>query len=118
MKFIKKSAFLIPADAKKSLGENGWEFYSNFRIPSFIMDHIIKVLNLSFVEKYLCIETYANQEIKASIFYDANGLIEIIYFQARKNSLRSISNAFNTIGMPVNLELFIPSHGIYPSPNK
>ncbi|MDZ4150440.1 hypothetical protein [Methylicorpusculum sp.] len=108
MKGKYKAAFILPVDTKKMLGENGWEFNSSNRLSLQIKDLLIDVLKLKFLENYLQIYCFINEDIKMSVFYDDKNEIESIYFQVYNDRLTTLTDLFIASGIANESELFIP----------
>ena len=108
MKGKYQAAFIVPIGAKKILGEDGWEFESSARLSEEIKDYLIQLLNLHFLESYLGIESYVDDDIKMSIIFDDQNEIESIHFQLYGDSLAILSEVCQGSRMPSEAELFIP----------
>ena len=105
-----QAAFIIPVGANKVLSEDGWEFESSGRLSEEIRNDLIQVLGLNFLESYLGIDVYSNDDIKMSIINDDLGLTESISLQLYGNdSLVIISKAFESERMSSAAELFVPT---------
>jgi hypothetical protein len=109
MKGKYKAAFIIPIGTNKILGENGWEFETSNRLKEEVKEFLIDALRLKFLESYLQIDCYINENIKMSISYDDQKQIESIYFQTYNDTLTVLSDLFLAGGSVSNLELFIPN---------
>ena|SRR5689334_462294 len=109
MKTQYRAAFVIPRGAKKVLGESGWEFDSQNRLPDSIKDSLVSVLKLKPLQRYLGIESYADEHsMKMSVIYDDSHQIENIYFQLHGDALMRLVDYFNSQGLEDGCELFIP----------
>lgn len=74
-----KAGFLIPQGAKKSLGEDGWEFESDERLPYELESHLAKELTMSASGKEF--SSFEGNSIKVEVSKDSNGQIESVYFR-------------------------------------
>ena len=101
-------AFIIPAGANKTLGEDGWEFVSLTRLPEDIIGYLIRSLKLSFSESYLGIDSYINEGIKMSIVFDERNGIESIHFQLNEDSLDVLTEVCQSSQIFSEFELFVP----------
>lgn len=102
------SAFIVPLGANKFLGEYGWEFRSLARLPEEIISQLIEALNLDFVERYLGIESYANDNMKMSVVFDNKKKIENIHFQLYGCSMSKLSDVYDKLSVCSHIELFTP----------
>ncbi|MGZ8171874.1 MULTISPECIES: hypothetical protein [Methylobacter] len=107
MKEKYKAAFIIPVGAKKTLGEDGWEFETSQRLPTELSTFLVNELNLKFLESYSDSDIYINESIKMTVAYDHDKLIELVYFQLVGDALITLKTVFagDILG---NSELFIP----------
>ena len=108
MKEKYKAAFIIPVDALKTLGENGWEFETSKRISIALSTYLIGELNLRCLEKHSDFDSYISDSVKMTIIYDDDKLIESIYFQLIGDSLPKLKALLRDSRLE-NFELFIPS---------
>jgi hypothetical protein len=108
MKGKYQAAFIVPVGANKILREDGWEFESSDRLSEEIKDYLIQSLRLSFLERYLGIESYADGDIKMSVIFDYQNEIESIQFQLYGDSLVTFLVVCYGSRMPSDAELFIP----------
>jgi|SRR5690554_2330331 len=108
MKGKYQAAFIIPMGVNKVLGEDGWEFESAARLSKEVRDYLIQSLNLSFLESYLEIEVYVDDDIKMSIIFDGQNEIESIHFQLYGESLSILSGVCQGSLVLSEAELFIP----------
>ena len=108
MKGKYQAAFIVPIGANKVLGEDGWEFESTGRLSEEIKDYLIESLRLSFLERYLGIESYVDGDIKMSVIFDENNEIENIYFQLYEDTLTVLSEVCQDSRVSAGGELFIP----------
>ncbi|WP_155920473.1 hypothetical protein [Methylobacter luteus] len=107
MKEKYKAAFIIPVDTQKTLGEDGWEFETSKRLSSELSVFLADALNLRFLESYADSGIYMNDNIKMTITYDPNKLIEFVYFQLVGDALSTLKTVFAR-DIFENSELFIP----------
>jgi len=113
MKGKYEAAFIIPIGANRELGEDGWDFKTNNRLPAEIKKFLTDGLNLKFSESYLGIDSYVDENIKASVFHDDQNQIENIHFQVYGNAMTALSDVFQASFIANKSELFIPrSEGI------
>lgn len=108
MKTPFKAAFVVPHGAKKVLGESGWEFDSEERVPPSIKDSLVTVFKLKPLQSYLGIESYGDDKMKMSVIYDDSHLIENVYFQLRGDAMMGLVDYFNSHEQTGGCELFIP----------
>ncbi len=111
MKGKYKAAFIIPIGAKKVLGEDGWEFETSSRLSSEINEYLVKALKLRFLESYLGIDSYVDDDIKMSILFDDQKQIESIHFQLYGDALTVLSEVCQGGKISDEAELFIPHQG-------
>ena len=71
--------FLIPKGASRELGDDGWEFESDSRLPATV-EALLKD-EFSLRESASDYSTYEGPKIKVDVFKDENGEIENIYFR-------------------------------------
>lgn len=102
-----KAAFLIPYGSKKILDEDGWTFEIKNALHKSIVDEVIDVFDLSFVERYDDVVTYACNAFKATIFFDKEGNVEQIYFQIFNKKLQILDALKAQFGVG-DAELFVP----------
>lgn len=107
MKEKYKAAFIIPVGTRKTLGEDGWEFETSKRLSTELRAFFIDVLNLRFAESYSDCDIYVNDNIKMTVIYDHDKLIESVYFQLAGDSLITLETVFAG-DILKNAELFIP----------
>lgn len=107
MKEKYKAAFIIPVGTKKTLGEDGWEFETSKRLSTELSAFLIGVLNLRFLESYSDSDIYINDNIKMTVIYDHDKLIEFVYFQLVGDTLITLKTVFAG-DILENSELFIP----------
>lgn len=108
MKGRYEAAFIVPVGANKTLGEDGWEFDTTNRLPEEVKKFLTDDLNLRFVENYLGIDSYVDENIKASVIYDDQNQIENVYFQVYGNAMPALSNIFQSSFIANKSELFVP----------
>ena len=108
MKGKYQAAFIVPVGANKVLGEDGWEFESSVRLSEEIKDYLIQSLSLSFLESYLGIESFVDDDIKMSVIFDDQNKIESIHFQLYGDSLAILSEVCQGSRVSPEAELFIP----------
>lgn len=108
MKGKYQAAFIVPIGVNKVLGEDGWEFESSGRLPNEIKDYLIESLKLGFLESYLGIESYVDDDIKMSVIFDDQNKIESIHFQLYGDSLTILSEICQGSRLLSEAELFIP----------
>ncbi len=111
MKGKYQAVFIIPVGTTKVLGEDGWEFENSRRLPEEIKEYMIQSLNLSFLESYLRIESYVDDDIKMSVIFDDQNEIESIHFQLYEGALSILSKVWKSSRMSSEAELFIPQQG-------
>lgn len=104
-----KAAFLIPAGANKSFGDDGWFFKSEASVSEDVKYFLTDILNLNYSKTKLGISYYESESIQASIFYDEQDIIENVYFQVYSDDMESIKEKFLESSFVGSLELFIPS---------
>jgi hypothetical protein len=107
MKEKYKAAFIIPVGTKKTLGEDGWEFETSKRLSTELRAFLIDVFNLRFLESYSDSDIYINDDIKMTVIYDKDKLIEFVYFQLARDTLITLETVFSGDVLE-NSELFIP----------
>jgi len=103
-----QAAFIVPVGANKVLGEDGWEFECPVRLSGDIKDYLIQSLRLSFLESYLGIESYVDNDVKMSVIFDDQNEIESIHFQLYGDTLTLLSEMCQGDRIPAEVELFIP----------
>lgn len=108
MKTPYRSAFVLPPGAKKVLGDSGWEFDSESRLPTSTKDSFVAAFELKPLECYLGIESFGSDNMKMSVTYDNRHLIESIYFQLRGDALTALQDHINAHGSRRSFEFFIP----------
>ena len=108
MKGKYQAAFIVPIGANKTLSEDGWEFESSIRLSQEIKKYLIQSLGLRFLESYLGIDAYINDNLKMSVVNDDQGCIESISFQLYGDSLTILSEVCESSRISSEAELFIP----------
>ena len=108
MKGKYKAAFIVPVGANKVLREDGWGFESPNRLSEEIKDYLIQSLRLRYLESYLGIESYADDDVKMSVIFDNKNEIKSIYFQLYGDTLSILSEVCQGGGISAEAELFIP----------
>lgn len=108
MKGKYQAAFIVPIGTNKVLGEDGWEFVSSSRLSDEIKDYLIESLRLGFLESYLGIESYVDDDIKMSVIFDGQNEIESIHFQLYGDSVAILSEVCQGSRVLSEAELFIP----------
>ncbi len=98
--------FLIPKEAHRHLGDDGWEFESNLRLPA----DIESLLNskLSLCESSPDFSAYDGIGIKVNVFKDEQGEIENIYFRFHKGVTPELPDFLKNSAHCKDLEFFIP----------
>ncbi|MBL4953533.1 hypothetical protein JK635_15170 [Neobacillus sp. YIM B02564] len=107
MNTIYKAAFLVPASAKKKLDDLGWEFETKDRLPSELVEVLVRYFGLGFKENYVNTDVYVGKGVKMIVFKDDCGLIEQIYFQLFDGNVEKLRNV-SVFKSFKNVELFIP----------
>jgi hypothetical protein len=104
-----QAAFIIPTDAKKILGEDGWEFETSNRVSPEVSEYLIKSLNLKLLESYLEIDDYVNEKMKMSVIHDDQKNIESIYLQLYEESVLDVLlEICQNSKISDGFELFVP----------
>jgi len=111
MKGKYQAAFIVPIGTNKVLGEDGWEFESTSRLSEEIKARLIKSLKLSFLESYLGIESYVDDNVKMSVIFDDQNGIESIHFQLYGSALATLSEVCQSSRISFEAELFVPRQG-------
>lgn len=111
MKGKYQAAFIVPIGANKTLSEDGWEFESSVRLSQVIKNYLIQSLELGFLESYLGIDAYTNDNMKMSVINDDQGCIESISFQLYGDSLIILSKVCESGWISSEAELFVPHQG-------
>jgi len=101
--------FLIPKDASRTLGEDGWEFESNSRLPENI-ESLLEV-KLSLSESSSDLSTYSGLGLKVDVFKDEDGEIENVYFRFYDNATPELPDFLKEVESSNNLEFFVPVIG-------
>ncbi len=109
MKGSYKAAFILPKDAKKKLGDDGWEFESSQRLPSEVSELLADSLGLKYLESYLGIDVYTNAEMKMSVERDDQSLIEFISFQIYGDVIDEFKEKVRACSWCEQVDNFIPS---------
>ena len=99
-------AFLIPKDAKRFLGDDGWEFESDSRISS----EIENLLKKEFVTNEVApdFSSYEAENIKIDLFKDVNGQIENMYFRFYNGVSPVLPRFLEEYSRLGDLDFFIP----------
>jgi hypothetical protein len=105
-----KAAFLVPAGAEKSLGDDGWEFKSEAGVSEDVKYFLTDILDLNYSKTKLGISYYESESVQASLFYDEQGTIENVYFQVYGRDMEPIEKKFLESSFVGSLEFFIPSN--------
>ena len=103
-----KAVFLIPKNAKRVLGDDGWEFSSDTHLPKNIIDFVTSNLSLSFEESYLGIDSYKSNQMKASVIKNESLEIEHVYIQVFDENIKALSEGVQKSVFSCEAELFSP----------
>jgi hypothetical protein len=98
--------FLIPKDANRVLGDDGWEFESDSRVPLSIETLLSSVFSLR--ESASGYSSYEGSKIRADVFKDKNGEIENIYFRFYESVPPELPDFLKVDEYSKNLEFFVP----------
>ncbi len=98
--------FLIPQNSSRVLGNDGWEFESDSRLPS-IIESLLKE-NLSLVETSPDFSAYEGRGLKVSVLKDQKGEIENIYFRFYDGVASELPGFLQPYQSNENLDFFIP----------
>lgn len=101
------TAFLLPNNSKKFLGDDGWEFESKSRIPIAIETALNEQLNRC--EAASDCATYEGQGLKVDVFKDKRGEIENIYIRFYDGQSPEVPGFLKNIESIGQLEFFVPS---------
>ena len=104
-----KAAFMLPVPNEKILGDAGWEFQSDKRLPKDTEKFLLDSLKLKFVENYSGMSTYENDAVKATVIFDDVGEIEDVCFKLYGMTKEQLSLHFQTSSLSSCAELFFPS---------
>ncbi|GGJ06222.1 hypothetical protein GCM10007978_49800 [Shewanella hanedai] len=113
MKRKYRAAFILPANTNKELGDDGWEFESLERLSNKIMESLVEVLSLKFLESYLGIAVYTNTNVKMSIERDDQNLIEHISFQIYDSAMEGFKKKVKACPWYEQIDCFVPSETNY-----
>jgi len=105
-----KAGFLIPKGARKRLGEDGWEFESNERLPNELESRLAKELTMSASGKEF--SSFEGNSIKVEVSKDSNGHIETVYFRFYIEPPR-LPRFLENIENKNAMEFFVPSSDDY-----
>lgn len=106
--FKYETVFLLPSDAKKTLGKDGWMFNSRKRLGSDVLNFLIRVMGLTLEERYLGMEKYIGNQLQATVIYDDKDKIEHVVFQVSKDMQYKLKVAFSSSKLKDSSELFFP----------
>ncbi len=98
--------FLIPKDASRVLGDDGWEFESDSRLPSNIESLLETQFSLR--ESSSSLSTYDGPSLKVNVFKDECGEIENIYFRFYDDASPELPDFLKEVQSSNQLEFFIP----------
>ncbi len=99
-------AFLLPKKSAKFLGNDGWEFKSNYKVPEEV--RLLIEENLSITTSPLDGLVYSNESLKLNLFEDRLGRIENIYFRFYNGLEANIPDFLEEIVISDELDFFIP----------
>lgn len=108
MKRKYQAAFILPAGARKKLGEDGWEFETSNRLPLEFKECLIDSLGLSFLSEKLEIEIYSGFELEVSFFYDVDQQIEFVHIKVYGDGWPSTLSVIRDLKLAGAWELFVP----------
>ena len=108
-----RSFFLLPIDTRKVLQDCGWLFETAQRMSPSVVTFLEQALSLQKQESHPSLDVYQGNDIKVSVFYDDNHLIEEIYI--RLYGERNYAFLREILGSPelqsaYGGELFDPNH--------
>ncbi|HBF25087.1 MULTISPECIES: hypothetical protein [Nitrosomonas] len=106
-----KAAFILPVPNEKVLGDAGWEFKTDKRLPSDTKKFLLEVLELKFVENSLGMSTYEGDTMKATIFFDDRNEVKEVYVRLYGVPKERLSLLFQASFISSSAELFFPSEG-------
>lgn len=98
-----EAVFLLPPGSKKMLGDDGWEFSSDERVPRTVLLSLAERLDLQKGESYLGMDVYEGRGLKLTAITDEHG-IEQIYIQIWSRPKEDVINAVPLEGV----EVFVP----------
>ena len=98
--------FLIPKNANRFLGDDGWEFECDLRLPANIESLLGNQLSLC--ESSPVFSSYDGPGLKADVLKDKFGNIESIYFRFYENTVPELPDFLKGIEDSDQLEFFIP----------
>ncbi len=98
--------FLIPKDANRILGDDGWEFESNLRLPVNI-ESLIET-QFSIGESSSSFSAYDGPSLKVDVFKDECGEIENIYFRFYDDATPELPGFLKEVQSSNQLEFFVP----------
>lgn len=81
MKSKYRATFVIPSNAQRMLGDAGWEFSSQDRIPDSVVKFLMAKLALEKSDEYLDMEEFSGENAKATLLFDENHSVEHVYFR-------------------------------------
>lgn len=105
---VYKSAFLIPASTTKRLGDAGWEFESNERLPRGLLLALERGLSLKSGKSYLGMEILEGDGIKFTISCDSVGGIENIFIQFHTRGIDELRQILADAAFD-KVDLFVPT---------
>lgn len=103
-----KAAFIMPIPNEKFLGDGGWEFQSDKRLPKDAEKFLLESLKLKFVENFSGMAAYEGDDLKATVISDDSGEIENVYFKLYGMTKERLSSHFQESPLSSHAELFFP----------
>lgn len=104
-----EAAFIIPVPNEKSLGDRGWEFQSERRLPKATRAFLLVALKLTFSENFSSMTTYENDVLKATVIADDAGEIEQVHLKLYGMTKQRLSLIFQESSLTSSAELFFPT---------
>jgi len=104
-----KSAFILPLSTEKTLGDVGWEFHSDKRLPKSTEEFLRETLHLKLSKSFLGVINYENESLEASVILDDTGEIEEVYLKLYSVDMEHFSSIFYLSHLSSFAELFFPS---------
>ena len=103
-----EAAFIIPVPNEKRLGDAGWEFKSESRLPENTEQFLLQALKLTFDEKFSGMSTYENDVLKATVIFNNIGQIEQVHLKLYGMAKKQLSLVFRESSLASDAELFFP----------
>ncbi|WP_260514227.1 hypothetical protein [Serratia fonticola] len=105
-----KSFYILPAMAKKTLSEHGWDFESKSRLPEHLESDLVIALNLSFIESYSGVNDYKGDGFKVTFIKDDDFHIENVYFRVYQSGFNDLVDLICSLfEKNDDIEIFVPS---------